>query len=162
MRARWKADEYDIHLWQRNSGYKQHLMMETSKLLQITPKYTFISWVIDNRLSTCDMMTRLNQKSSVGLTLCQTLLETRDNMFLSCIYLVWYGLMSGILLGQFSLDWTASNTLLVDGNLQHHKSFIVQYIFQCTIHAMSCKRNQHQLSEWWSFFYTFEADENDT
>lgn len=131
VRAWWKADEHDIHVWQRKSGYKQLLlMMETCKILRTeqsccdwavgiwfgnaTPRYAFISRVtMHNRLFTCDRMTHWNQNSSVGCALYQTPLETRDNLFFSFIYSfqVWSGLMSGILLGQFSTDWTAVTTL---------------------------------------------------
>lgn len=116
-----------------------------------TPKYFFLPWLaIQDRLSTCDRMSKWDQSINTGCVLYSGAMETRNHLFFECAYNsaeVWGKLMKRVLKAQYMEDWIGLLQVLTAVNQLRAHNFLTRYVFQLAIHSIWKERNGRQHGE---------------
>lgn len=76
--------------------------------------------------------------------LCKTAPESRSHLFFDCLYSsqVWEYLVKGILLSDYTNDWSAIMLIISDEKVEGKKKFCLRYAFQIAVHALWRERNR--------------------
>ena len=116
---------------------------------EATPKYSFISWIFLNRLSTGDRLLRWNPQAISTCWLCSASTETRDHLFFECSFSaeVWRGTIRGLDGAVSSVHWPTLLQRLVIGSRDSLSTFLLRYCFQATLYAIWFERNKRRVGE---------------
>ncbi|KAL9281954.1 putative reverse transcriptase zinc-binding domain-containing protein [Arabidopsis thaliana] len=114
-----------------------------------TPRYTFISWVMKNRVATGERMVNWKLNVDTSCVFCKHPLETREHLFFQCPFSkeVWEKLVRGILLHKFSDKWLEVMKEITSKYHDNTKRFILKFVFENAIHFIWTERNDRRHGE---------------
>ncbi|XP_024006101.1 uncharacterized protein LOC112082812 [Eutrema salsugineum] len=112
-----------------------------------SPKYSFIAWLaMHNRLAMDVRMQAWNANISSACIFCNDPMETREHLFFSCRFSikVWTNLAKGILLRNFTADWSTIINLISESHQQSVKWFLIRYLFQTVLYTLWREQNDRR------------------